>query len=85
MSVETEMHGENEAIDLIHFANTIADATVASPLLLSIDQMRANGARLIVPGFSIPNGKRHCLLKNIPILVIYCFYILNYVTLKYKV
>ena len=36
MSVETEMHGENEAIDLIHFANTIADATVVSPLLLRI-------------------------------------------------
>ena len=36
------------AIDFIHFANTIADATVATRPLLSVDDMYANGARLIV-------------------------------------
>ena len=51
----TETPSECEAIDFIHFANTIADATVATRPLLSVDDMRANGARLIVRGFVIIN------------------------------
>ena len=54
------MYGYSEAIDLMHFANVIIDATVVSLSLLSINKMRANGVRLIIPGFSIPNGNlRH--------------------------
>ena len=49
----TETPSECEAIDCIHFANTIADTTVVTHPLLSVDDMRANSARLIVPGFAI--------------------------------
>ena len=56
----TATSGECEAIDLIHFTNTIADAAVACPSLLSLDQMHTNGARLMTPGFSIT----HSNLKN---------------------
>lgn len=57
----SETSDESEAIDVLHFANNIAEATVAYPTLLSISERRANGARLIVPGFSILGSN----LKNV--------------------
>ena len=49
-------HDQSETIDSIHLANVITDRTVALPPLVSIDDMRANGARLITPGFNISNS-----------------------------
>ena len=49
----TETPSECEAIDFIHFANTIADTTVVTHSLLSVDDMRTNSTRLNAPGFII--------------------------------
>ena len=46
------------AIDLIDFASAVgqAAAATASSSCLSVPEMRAKGARLIAPGFTIPGG-----------------------------
>ena len=49
----TETSSKCEAIDFIHFANTIADTTVVSCLLLSLDDMHTNSTRLVLPRFTI--------------------------------
>ena len=53
-----------EAVDLIHFVNAVAESTPPTPASNnaqqtgkeSLSESRAKGARMIVPGFSMPNN-----------------------------